>query len=268
MDYISYNWQIVNTEQAPALLPNSVFRSNKGLFESMLSVQHEVPLLSMHLARLVKGMRETAMDIPPYLNEAFLKEQIIHIHEAERIEKYAKVRLQVFPSGNELSFLLEVMPINEDAVLYNTDGLKVGIVTEELKEIDGTEHLKRISPKLYTSVSEIASANNWDDVLLVKDDQILESGTSNIFWVKDGSIYTPPVSAGCIEGVMRTYIISKAKALGYNIAERPLTLHTLLAANEVFLTNAVRRIKWVSIIDNIRYNNIVSQVLYERIFNI
>jgi branched-chain amino acid aminotransferase len=84
---------------------------------------------------------------------------------------------------------------------------------------------------------------------------------ANIFWLKDGQLYTPPLSEGCVAGVMRRYIIERIP-----VTESMLDTDTLYVADEVFLTNTIRRIKWVSVIADKTYSNTLTRKLYSQLF--
>ena len=86
----------------------------------------------------------------------------------------------------------------------------------------------------------------WNDALVLNSQgNIIESSISNIFWIKSNEIYTPPVSEGCIAGIMRANWIAVLKEKGIPVVEMPLNKDLLLQADEVFLTNSVRKIRWV-----------------------
>jgi branched-chain amino acid aminotransferase len=95
-----------------------------------------------------------------------------------------------------------------------------------------------------------------DDCLLVNDNgNIIESINSNIFVVKNGTLYTSPISDGCVDGVMRKQILDIAAQNKILAFEQPLTVHTLTNGDEVFLTNAIKGVQWVGQFKNKFYTN-------------
>ena len=82
---------------------------------------------------------------------------------------------------------------------------------------------------------------------------IIESSSGNIFIVSNGVLYTPSLSDGCIGGVMRMQIINLAIANGIKVYECSLNPQNLLAADELFFTNASRGVQWVSAYRTKRY---------------
>ncbi|MDD6176937.1 MAG: aminotransferase class IV [Succinivibrionaceae bacterium] len=76
-------------------------------------------------------------------------------------------------------------------------------------------------------------------VLLNSDGFVAEGTISNIFIKKDGVIYTPPLSAGILPGIMRAQIIKKKKEQGKKVIEKLFTFNELKDADEIFLTNSL-----------------------------
>jgi branched-subunit amino acid aminotransferase/4-amino-4-deoxychorismate lyase len=93
-----------------------------------------------------------------------------------------------------------------------------------------------------------------DDCLLQNDrGNIIESSSGNLFIVSNGVLYTPALSDGCLGGVMRMQIINLALENGIKVYECSLNPQNLLAADELFFTNASRGVQWVSAYRTKRY---------------
>ena len=92
--------------------------------------------------------------------------------------------------------------------------------------------------------------------------EIMESTIANIFWVKNGVIYTPPLASGCIAGVMRQRIIGL-----FTITEKPLTESELLDAEEVFLSNSIRKVRWIGTFGTISYTNECAKHVHKELLN-
>lgn len=71
-------------------------------------------------------------------------------------------------------------------------------------------------------------------IFLNTKNQITEGTVSNIFFVKNNIIYTPKISCGLLNGIMRQYILSN-----YNINEKIITLDMMDDFDEAFLTNSL-----------------------------
>jgi branched-chain amino acid aminotransferase len=108
-----------------------------------------------------------------------------------------------------------------------------------------------------TSYAESVLAQRWaqaqgaDEALwLTEHGDISEGSGSNIFIVKGGQLFTPPLSSGCLPGVTRGLIIDTiAIHLGLTCSQEPLSAARLRAADEIFLTSSTRLIHRVGTLD-------------------
>ena len=84
--------------------------------------------------------------------------------------------------------------------------------------------------------------------------EITEASVSNIFFVCDQTLHTPPVSAGILEGITRASLIGRvAKRAGLAVSEGPICDGDLGTFQECFIASATKGILAVSAIDEIKY---------------
>jgi 4-amino-4-deoxychorismate lyase len=100
----------------------------------------------------------------------------------------------------------------------------------------GMKHLNRLEQVLASA--EAARVPAFDALMLDTSEQVVSGARSNVFVVSAGAVVTPPVNRAGVAGVMRSVVRRECPALGIAFSERPLTLPELLAADEVFITNA------------------------------
>lgn len=97
---------------------------------------------------------------------------------------------------------------------------------------------------------ELAAATGADEaVRLGPDGDVVECATSNLFLVTAGVAITPPVELGILPGVTRARVLATCKALGIAAEQRRISLDELRAADELFVTSAVRGVVPVSRLD-------------------
>ena len=101
--------------------------------------------------------------------------------------------------------------------------------------------------------------------ILNETGNIIESISSNVFAVKNGTLYTPPLSEGCIAGVMRKQIIHLATENKILTFESPLTTYTLMNADEIFLTNSVQGVQWIGQFRDKFYTNKMAQFFNDKL---
>jgi branched-chain amino acid aminotransferase len=97
---------------------------------------------------------------------------------------------------------------------------------------------------------EALKAGFDEAVMLNTAGRVVEASAENIFIVKNGSLATPPISSGALEGVTRDSVIKIAKENGIGCEIRDIARDELYTADEVFLTGTAAEIKPVGEIDN------------------
>ena len=81
---------------------------------------------------------------------------------------------------------------------------------------------------------------------------ICEGSGENIFIVKDGIIYTPPLGASILAGITRDTIIKLAKEKGYTIKEQILPREMLYICDEAFFTGSAAEVTPIATVDKIK----------------
>jgi branched-chain amino acid aminotransferase len=85
--------------------------------------------------------------------------------------------------------------------------------------------------------AEATAAGAQEAILLNVSGHVSECSGDNIFFIKDGKIFTPPTSAGILAGVTRQVVMELANVkLGIKVIERNFPRYDLYSADEVFLT--------------------------------
>jgi len=247
VNYINLNGKITAAEDAAMPIDNGAFRYGYGLFETMLVQDGVIRMWQYHWERLFEGAGQLFFEQPPLMTPEYLEKEVLKTVWKNKLEGLCRVRLQLFAGGGGLysresdkpGFVIECFLLDESNLQLNENGLVAGIATGIAKTIDTLKNLKTCNALIYAIAAQQAMANKWNDALICNtESRIIESTVSNIFWIKDKTIYTPPLADGCIAGVMRRHILETI-----TVKEKSLTVWELLIADEVFLTNAIRRMR-------------------------
>jgi len=236
MRYINYNNRILPASQGVLDAGNSSFRFGEGLFETMRIFENSVLLFDLHMQRLFAGLQ--ALDISTTFTADNLMDDILELCRRNDHSESARVRLTVFRNG----FLIESSHLDKK---YSVDDrLVTDVYPHAKKSRDTFANLKTCSYLPYAMAAQYAKREGLDDCFVLNDaGNICDSSIANIFWISNGIIYTPPLSEGCIAGVMRKYIIENIHHAKLKLIESPLSIDTLESADEVFLTNAIRGVR-------------------------
>jgi len=243
---------------------NRAYTYGDGLFESARIMNGKVLNLEHHINRLVEGGKVLKMRFPSFYTTEFFEGHINELIALSKIEEGGRVRLSIdrlgggtySPDVNEVSYFIEVYPIENNLFGLNAKGLEVDLYQDIKKTKTPLSNYKTKNGIIYVLAAIAAKEKGLDDMLLVNEKgQILESSHSNIFVVSNGVLYTPSLTDGCLAGTMRMQVINLALQHGLKVYECPILPSNLLVADEVFLTNAVRGISWIGGYRTKRYFN-------------
>lgn len=82
-----------------------------------------------------------------------------------------------------------------------------------------------------------------DEALMLNDaGNVAECTADNVFIIKKGQIFTPPISAGALRGITRAVVFEIAAELGIKITETDITRHDVFVADECFLTGTAAEV--------------------------
>ena len=101
-------------------------------------------------------------------------------------------------------------------------------------------------------IGEEARRNGFDEGISVSARGLISEGSAeNLFLIKDGVIYTPPLSAAILGGITRDAAMTLARDLGYQIVERDMPRELLYMADEIFLTGTAAEVTPVRSVDRL-----------------
>ena len=89
---------------------------------------------------------------------------------------------------------------------------------------------------------ELPSLKEHEGLFLTKDGFVAEGVTSNVFWMKDGELFTPAIETGILPGTTRAFIVEMAEMDGIIVNEGFYRQKEVEAADELFVTNAIQEI--------------------------
>ncbi len=94
--------------------------------------------------------------------------------------------------------------------------------------------------------------NGYDEAIMLNyHGKITEGSAENIFVIRNGEIFTPPLTSGILEGITRDSAIQILRADGQNVIERELDRDDLYSADEIFMTGTAAEVKSVAQVDDI-----------------
>lgn len=262
--FVNNNGKIISNSGPSIMAGNRGYTYGDGLFESIRIMNGKVLNFENHFNRLLEGAKVLKMRIPSFYTVDFFIGHMQELISMSQITEGGRIRLSIdrlgggtyLPDMNEVSYFIEVYPIENNLFGLNAKGLEVDLFQDIKKTKTILSNYKTKNGIIYVLAAIAGKEKGLDDMLLVNDKgQILESSHSNLFVVSNGVLYTPSLSDGCLAGTMRMQVINLALHHGLKVYECPILPSNLLVADEVFLTNAVRGITWIGGYRTKRYFN-------------
>ncbi|MHB1146481.1 MAG: aminotransferase class IV [Lutibacter sp.] len=263
---INFNGNILEKSKAILHSGNRAFNYGDALFETLKIADSKIYFLEDHYFRLMASMRMLRMEIPLNFTMEFFESELLKTAEQNKLES-ARVRLTVYrkdgglynPISNQIEYLIEASPlINAVKESYNVDIFKDYYLNSDiLSTIKTTNKITNVLASIY------ASENGFDNCILVNErKQVVEAINGNIFMVKGNTIKTPPITEGCIKGIIRKKIMEiVSKSNDYTIEEAVISPFELQKADEVFITNTIVGIQPITQYKKATFNTKVSSEL-------
>ncbi|MDP9229614.1 MAG: aminotransferase class IV [Bacteroidota bacterium] len=269
MNFLVHNEKYFTSKEPVLMADNRSYRYGDGLFETIKVINGNIILQEYHFERLFSGLRLLKFEIPKLFTAGKIRDTILALCKKNNCEKLARVRLSVFrghgglyDGEGQLQYLIECWPLDETVNRLNEKGLVIDIFPDARKSCDVFSNLKSTSYLLYVMAAIHAKENKLNDCFVMNmHERICDTTIANIFRIKDSQIFTSPLSEGCVAGVLRRYLIERIPGTGYEMREENLTVKDLENADEVFLTNTIKGIRWVKQFRNSTFsNNITADV--------
>lgn len=241
MDVI-YNNQLLSSEEIRLNFDDRSFLYGDGLFETIMLKYGKVRFIDLHIDRLMDGLQALSIVPPPFIIKENFSQRLQQLALLNGYPENARIKIQVWrkpggmytPLHNEANVLISVSasktrpPIIKDAAIAK----KVKLTYSAYSAFKTSNSLPYILAGL-----EMKERNLNEVILTDIDGNISECSSSNIFWIREGQLYTPALSTGCISGIMRRHIMEQGAAEGIQANEVIAPVKTLLEAETVFCCN-------------------------------
>lgn len=222
-----------------------------GVFEGIRFYNGRVFRLEEHLERLWDSARSICLEIP--IGRGEMTEALLEtIRQNGLNEGY--IRLVVTRGVGNLGLnpmqckRPSIIIIATTIALYPKEVCEKGLTVV-------TCATRRTSPAaLNPAVKSLNYLNNImarieanlagaDEALMLNESgNVAECTADNVFIIKRGNIFTPPISAGALRGITRSVVFDIAAELGLKITETDITRHDVFIADECFLTGTAAEV--------------------------
>jgi len=272
--FVNFNGNIIKSDQPIFTASNRAFRYGDALFETIRLMNGEILYFEKHLKRLQRSMELLGMLPHDELTFHNLYLSFRHLDQVNNLKGNGRLRLEVFrndgglytPHTNEVSYLIEAFPLNGLNYTMNDNGISIGIFRDIQKPPSRLSNLKSSNALYYVMAGLFNRRTGGGDCLVLNTHgRIAEAISSNVFLVKSGKVYTPSLAEACVSGIMRETLIEFLRTKNTEVIETGIEESDLLEADEIFLTDVIHGIRWVSAFRQKRYFNKFSRKLLEQL---
>lgn len=234
-----------------ATLLNRSFKYGDGLFETLRVYQGHILFSDAHFDRLFRGMQTLQFQFDAIPFKTQLLEQMTRLLQQEGIRHHGRIRLHIYRSGTGTYlpldhtpfYLIEAYSLKDNFYDFrhpqSVSLVKYPHVPLAFGALSG---FKTASALPYVSAALYAQSQGVDDVVLFHRKAMAETSSSNLFFIRRKTLFTPSLKTGCLEGIMRKQVFRLCRELHLPIKEGKYSAGRLNHADEIFVTNSIRGI--------------------------
>lgn len=266
--WVFLNDRFVRKEEAMVSVFDHGFLYGDGVYETLRSYGDRIFMRDQHLARLRRSAESIGLTIPipetqwpDLLHEAMRRNEV----GTDRVDAY--LRITVSRGEGEIGLdpalcprptvviMTKALHPPSPALLRDGVALTVAQTRRNLPaalspQIKSTNFLNNILAK-----RESITAGTFDSLFLNWRDELTECTISNLFFITSGTVHTPALDCGILDGITRSIVIALAKEEGLPVHEGSYHLPDLQTAEECFLTNTSMEVMPVSRVETFTIGN-------------
>ena len=247
---VNINGKIVNTEDAEISVFNRGLNYGDAVFETIKVSHGKILFWEDHYFRLMASMRILRIEIPMNFTLEFLENEILStVRQNDFLDETCRVKLLVsreskgfyLPKNKNVNYIISCKTLTIDFYQFLDKENVIDLYKDHYLSDSLLSTIKSNNRIINVIGSIYANENDLDNCLLLNTNKhIVEALNANVFLVKDNVIKTPPLSDGCINGVMRKQIIEIVKLIPeLTLQEASILPFELQKADELFLTNVI-----------------------------
>lgn len=246
------NGRFIPEAEAVVPITDRGFLYGDGLFET-IRVQNSTPLWwSRHLARFQRGAETLRLKLPwtdtelrRFAAELITKNALPNCILRLTVSRGNGARGYSIQGANSPTVVMTLHPLRPAPA-----SIRLATATIRVPAHDPLSAIKTANKLPQILARAEAEERGADEALLLNvEGEVAEASSSNVFWIRNGTVGTPPVSAGALAGVMRDVVIELCRAHQIPVVEESIARSALLGMDAVFLTNSGQGIVPVAEID-------------------
>ncbi len=225
---------------------NDGIRYGKGLFETIKVVDSSPIYLEDHIKRLEKSMNFLGINTNNLTKNIYEKIKNMDLN-------VDCLRIMVLDNNGDYDLVITTRNTDYSDSKY-TKGLRLKVLKQLRDKNNPLIYHKTNNYLLNHYLHKKVLEDGFDEgIFLNQDGNITEGTYTNIFFIKQNTIITPPINDGILPGIFRQKLIEFLKINSYNIIEKSINLNDLKTMDCAFVTNSLMEMRFVKQISNITF---------------
>ncbi len=269
MDYIWFNGELVEWDKATVHVMSHVIHYGTSFFEGIRC--YETPQgpavfrLTPHMRRLIDSAKIYRTTIPYSLDQ--LVAAVKEVVRANRLRS-GYIRPVVFRGYGEIGVNPQNNPV-EVAIATIEWGKYLGAEAMEQGVDVCVSSWQRFAPNTMPALAKAggnylnsqlikmeALANGYaEGIALDADGRVSEGSGENLFVIRNGIAYTPPLTSSILSGITRDTVMTLLRDMGVEVREQVLPREMLYLADELFFTGTAAEVTPIRSVDRIPVGN-------------
>jgi len=221
-----------------------------GVFETIRVYRGRPFAWTRHAKRLHTSADGIGLAAPPLDELRAAADAVLAANELTEARLRITVTGGPAPPGSRRAPVPPTVVVVAFALEPTTETASVMIVPWTRNERGALTGLKTISyAENVRALAYVEARGAHEAIFPNTQGNLCEATGSNVFLALDGACVTPPLSAGCLNGVTRQLLLEIAPAAGIVIEERDVPVETLRRADEAFVTSTVRELQPIARVD-------------------
>lgn len=246
MGEVFYNSEFINEQEIVIKISNRAFNYGDGFFETIKIINAKPFNFSAHYVRFSFACKvlklknnQTESSLLFLLNKLIEKNKIVN--GVAKIHVNRSGEGKYLPLSDSFEILIS---IHKGSGFVKNTSISLCVFSDEQKTKGKISNIKSVNALVSVLGAIHAKENGFDNAILKNTDgNVIETTNSNLFIMKQGVIYTPLITEGCLDGTMRKWVLEQV-----NVIEKSLNSLDIQEADEAFTTNAISGITAVEVV--------------------
>lgn len=273
---VNFNGILLDNQKTFIAIDNRGFNYGDAVFETLRFSGGKIYFWEDHYFRLMASMRILRMEIPMNFTMEFLENEVLRTIDSPEI-KDAPLRVKFIvwrktggkytPITNEIEYAISYEKLDVPFYILSESPCEVELFKDHYITSGLLSTLKSNNRIINILGSIYAKENEYQNCLLLNENkQVVEALNGNIFLVLGNTLKTPPLSDGCLNGIMRKQLFSILKMMpDFTLEEVSISPFELQKADEIFSTNVIQGIVPITKYRKKEFDDRVAKILLPKL---